>query len=250
MAELTFVRYQPGRSLIHRLDVRVKLIILILLSVSAARADLSDLALMGILIAAGFLSVRPLNFKFSLGIFWWLGFIGLVFAVRALTTAGTPIVTLGVFYITREGVYGGLQVAGRLLAIGLLGLLLVVSTRSIEIKAGIHWLLQPIPRLPAGRVATMLGLVLRFIPMIFEQARKTSAAIKARGIEQRRNPLYRIRYFALPLIRRLFEDTDNLILAMQARQYRDHRTDPSLSMQPIDWIFAVALALVSVWIWL
>ena len=248
MAELTFVRYQPGVSLIHRLDVRVKLGALIMLSVCTARADLTDLALMGFLIAAGFLSVRPLVFKFSLGIFWWLGFIGLVFAARALTTAGTPIFNIGVFSLTREGVYGGLQIAGRLLTIGLLGLLLVVSTRSIQIKAGIHWLLRPIPRLPAGRVATMLGLVLRFIPMIFEQARKTSAAIKARGIERRRNPLYRIKYFALPLIRRLFEDTDNLIFAMQARQYRDLRTDPSLSMRAVDWVFAVAIILLSVWI--
>lgn len=250
MAELTFVRYQPGESLIHRLDVRVKLLALILLAVSTTRADLSDLALMGLLVAAGFISVRPLINRFPVGLFWWLGFIGLIFLARALTTAGAPVLTIGVFDITREGVYSGVQTAGRLALIGLLGLLLVVSTRSIEIKAGIHWLLRPIPRLPAGRVATMLGLVLRFIPMIFEQARRTSAAIKARGIEQRRNPLYRIKYFALPLMRRLFEDTDNLILAMQARQYHDQRTDLSLSMLPIDWIFGAAIILLSVWIWL
>ena len=249
MAELTFVRYQPGTSVIHRLDVRLKLLTLILLSISTTRADLNDLALIGTLIVIGFFAVRPLINKISTGLFWWLGFIALVFFVRAMTTEGTSVLKIGFLTITREGVYEGMQFAGRLAIIMLLGLLLVVSTRSFEIKAGIHWLLRPIPGFPAGRVATMLGLVLRFIPMIFEQARKTSSAIKARGIEQRRNPLYRIKYFALPLMRRLFEDTDYLILAMQARQYRDQRTDPVLTMKPIDWAVGVGIFFFSVWIW-
>ena len=250
MAELTYVRYQPGTSLIHRLDVRVKLIGMILLAVSTTRADLSDLALIGILTVSGFIAARPLVNKLSAGLFWWLGFIALVFVARVLATDGTLVFRIGFLAVTREGVYDGMQVAGRLAMVMLLGLLLVVSTRSIEIKAGIHRLLRPIPRFPAGRVATMLGLVLRFIPMIFEQARKTSSAIKARGIEQRRNPVYRIKYLALPLMRRLFEDTDNLILAMQARQYNDQRTDPLLAMQPIDWIVGLVIALLSLWIWL
>lgn len=250
MAELTFVRYRPGTSLLHRLDVRIKLFALILLALSMTRADLLDLSVMGVVIASGFVSARPMVYKFSPGLLWWLGFIGLVFAARALTTGGTPILRLGFLTLTREGVYTGIQIAGRLAMIGLLGLLLVVTTRSMEIKAGIHWLLRPIPGLPAGRVATMLGLVLRFIPMIFEQSRKTSSAAKARCIEQRLNPFHRIKYFALPLMRRLFEDTDNLIFAMQARQYSDRRTDPCLSMQPVDWVVGLALVLLSVWIWL
>jgi energy-coupling factor transporter transmembrane protein EcfT len=248
MAELTFVRYQPGTSVIHRLDVRIKLFALILLAISAARADLGDLAIMGILVACGFLVARPQIKNFSGGLLWWLGFVGLVFASRALTSAGPPVFGFGLFTISHEGLQAGARVAGRLAIIGLMGLLLVVSTRPMELKAGIHWLLRPIPGLPAGRVATMLGLVLRFIPMIFEQAGKTSAALKARAIEQRRNPFYRIKYFALPLTRRLFEDTDNLILAMQARQYSDRRTDPILAMQPTDWIVGICLVFLSIWI--
>jgi energy-coupling factor transporter transmembrane protein EcfT len=250
MAELTFVRYQPGTSVIHRLDVRIKLFALVLLAIGAARADFSDLAIIGILLTCGFLATRPPIGNISGGLVWWVGFIGLVFAARALTTAGPPVFSFSVFSISREGLYAGAHVAGRLAMIGLMGLLLVVSTRPMELKAGIHWLLRPIPGLPAGRVATMLGLVLRFIPMIFEQAGKTSAALKARGIEQRRNPFYRIKYFALPLTRRLFEDTDHLILAMQARQYRDRRTDPILAMRPTDWIAGICLVFLAVWIML
>jgi len=249
MAELTFVRYQPGDSLIHRLDVRVKLLALVLLALSTARADFGDLIILGLLIAAGIFFTRPLFTKRFSGILWWLGFLLVVFAARALTTAGTPLLSFRIFTVTREGVFEGLQVAGRLAAIGLLGLLLVASTRSVEIKAGVQWLLRPVPGPAAGRVATMLGLLLRFIPMIFEQAQRTSEAIKARGIQRRRNPLYRIKFFALPLLRRLFEDTDNLILAMQARGYQDRRTDPPLSFKTTDAVVGLGLVLVSVWIW-
>jgi len=248
MAELTSVSYQPGTSAVHRLDVRIKLLGLVLLAVGTAGADSGGLAILGILVACGFWITRPPLKRISGALFGWLGFIGLVFAARALTTNGPPVVSFGMVAISREGLHAGVHVAGRLAMIGLMGLLLVVSTRPGELKAGIHWLLRPIPGLPAGRVATMLGLVLRFIPMIFEQAGKTSAAVKARGIEQRRNPFYRIKYFALPLLRRLFEDTDHLILAMQARLYRDRRTDPTLSMQPADWV--VGVGLVFLWAWI
>ena len=249
MAELTFVRYQPGVSVIHKLDARVKLGALVLFAICTARAGFGDLALLGLLIIFGLMSTRLTFSRNSLGFFWWLGFLMLVFFARALTTDGAPLLSTKFFTVTREGALDGLLVAGRLAVIGLLGLLMVISTRSIEIKAGVQWLLRPVPKMPSERVATMLGLILRFIPMIFEQTRMTSAAIKARGIERRHNPFYRIKYFALPVVRRLFEDTDNLILAMQARCYQDRRTDPYLSFQSSDWVASAGIVLLSIWIW-
>ena len=152
--------------------------------------------------------------------------------------------------VTREGEADGLLIAGRLAAIGLMGLLLIVSTRPMDIKAAVQWFLGPVPGLPAARLATMFGLILRFVPMVFEQSRRTSAAVNARGIQGRRNPFHRVRHFALPMLRRLFEDTDNLILAMQARSYSDRRTCPRLAFKPIDGIVGAGLALTAVLAWL
>lgn len=250
MAELTLVHFQPGNSVIHRLDARVKLASLVLLAVAAAGAGFGDMAVMGALIAAGFISSRISITGFGPGMLWWPAFLAVVFVSRALTAAGEPIVSFWLLTLTREGAADGLLIAGRLAAVGLMGLLLISSTRPMDIKAAVQWFLTPVPGLPAARLATMFGLIIRFIPMIFEQSRRTSAAVKARGIQGRRNPLHRIKYFALPLLRRLFEDTDNLILAMQARSYSDRRTDPRLSFEPIDWIVAAGVALTVIWIWL
>jgi energy-coupling factor transporter transmembrane protein EcfT len=90
----------------------------------------------------------------------------------------------------------------------------------------------------------MLGLVLRFIPLVFLQAGATLDAQRARGIESRRNPLYRLTRFAIPFLRRLFLAADRLTDAMAARCYTEIRSEPVLSARRRDWyalgsVFAV-----------
>ena len=122
-----------------------------------------------------------------------------------------------------RGCTTGLLVSWRLLLIILAGVFLSTTTRAAEVKAGVQWLLDPVPLVPAGRVATMMGLILRFMPLVLEQARETAAAQRARGVENRKNPVYRLRVYAVPLLRRSFERADRLALAMEARCYSEQR---------------------------
>jgi energy-coupling factor transporter transmembrane protein EcfT len=118
----------------------------------------------------------------------------------------------------------------------LTGLSFVFTTRSSEIKAAVEWMLKPIPWVLAKRIAIMLSLIARFIPVIFEQAKKTAEAQRARGVENRKNPIYRLKMFGIPLMRRVFERADKLALAMEARCYSENRTDALLSSNIRDWI--------------
>jgi energy-coupling factor transporter transmembrane protein EcfT len=81
----------------------------------------------------------------------------------------------------------------------------------------------------------------RFIPFIFEQAKKTAEAQRARGVENRKNPVYRLKMFGIPLMRRIFERADKLVLAMEARCYSENRTDSLLSSGVRDWIALVCV---------
>ena len=74
----------------------------------------------------------------------------------------------------------------------------------------------------------MLGLVVRFLPVILFQAGEIADAQRARGIERRKNPLIRLMRFTIPLFRRVFLSADELTAAMQARCYSEHRTLPDL----------------------
>ncbi len=86
----------------------------------------------------------------------------------------------------------------------------------------------------------MLGLVVRFMPVILEQAATTSDAQRARAGENRRNPIRRLTAFGIPLMRRTFETADNLAVAMEARCYSETRTDPRLATGRRDWVVFAA----------
>ncbi len=139
----------------------------------------------------------------------------------------------------------GLAAAGlvcwRLAFVMLLGLVFLATTRPVEIKSAVQWFLKPVPLIPEKKVAAMMGLILRFIPVILDQARETAAAQKARGIENRKNPVYRLIKLGFPLMHRTFECADNLALAMEARCFTENRTDPHLSARWQDWLAAGAV---------
>jgi energy-coupling factor transporter transmembrane protein EcfT len=90
----------------------------------------------------------------------------------------------------------------------------------------------------------MMGLIARFIPVILNQAKETVEAQRARCVEYRRNPLYRLVRLGVPLIRRTFEQADRLIVAMEARCYSENRTDPALCANRIDWIALLIIVVI------
>jgi len=94
----------------------------------------------------------------------------------------------------------------------------------------------------------MMGLILRFIPVIFDQAGEIVDAQKARGVENRKNPVYRLTKLALPLMRRTFERADNLVAAMEARGFTENRTDPELALHKRDWISLIAVCFLSIFL--
>jgi energy-coupling factor transporter transmembrane protein EcfT len=170
--------------------------------------------------------------------------MGCIIATRALFTSGDKIIGTEWFSVSRQGVYDGLVISWRLFLIVTLSLLFISSTRSSEIKTAVQWFLKPIPFIPEKRVATMMSLIIRFIPLILNQFKETTAAQKARGVENRKNPLYRSVKLVLPVIRRIFETGDRLAMAMEARCYTEERTNFGLSAKPGDWLALSAVLVV------
>ena len=91
-----------------------------------------------------------------------------------------------------------------------------------------------------------MGLILRFVPLIFHQAGEIAEAQKARGVENRKNPVYRLTKLAFPILRRTFERADNLVAAMEARAFTENRTDPELNLHKRDWICLIVVCFLSI----
>ncbi len=233
MAELNF-GYLPGDSFFHRLDARVKLIGLILISIATLHARMAPLLLLlGMALLPLFsIGLSPVKILRELRYFFVLLFF--VFAARSLSTPGEALFSFMGISPTLEGTLMGLLVSCRLLLIALAGMLLMATTRTWEIKAAVSRLLAPVPFIPHARIGVMIGLTLRFIPMILHQVRQTQDAQRARGIEAR-GFFYRLTRLMIPLMRRTLKDADSMAIAMEARCYAEERTDPQLNAEKRDW---------------
>jgi energy-coupling factor transporter transmembrane protein EcfT len=179
---------------------------------------------------------------------FFLIFLLLILTARMLTTPGAVLIEIKSIAITRPGLTSGILICWRLFIIAFVGFLFVFTTPSSEIKAAVEWFLKPAAFIPGKRIAAMMGLIARFIPVILNQAKETAEAQRARCVEYRRNPLYRIVRLGIPLIRRTFEQADKLIVAMEARCYSEDRTDPVLSATRLDWIALVIIIVICGWI--
>jgi energy-coupling factor transporter transmembrane protein EcfT len=243
VAELIALAYRPGESVLHRLDARLKLLLAALASAASLHGGVGGLAWVGCVLVAGALSarVRP---GIAAGELRWLGvLLAFVFVARALTTEGVPLFSVLGGSVAVEGLVEGGVVCLRLALAYLIGALIVATTRSSEIRAAVRWFLMPVPLVSADRVATMLSLLVRFVPMIVEESARTAEAQRARAVENRRNPVYRLTCLGFPLMRRIIADADGLTMAMEARCYTEDRTHLNLRAGRKDWlIFAAACA--------
>jgi energy-coupling factor transporter transmembrane protein EcfT len=236
VAQLTGIGFQPGNSFLHGLDARSKLICFILLTLIVLQLKLAGFVVFSVGMAGLLKSVRfkPKTIFFELRYFFPLLFF--VVLARGISTPGDQVIGYKFLVLTRLGIVDGALVSWRLFMIALLGFVFINTTRTSEVRAAVKWFLSPIPFIPAGRIATMLGLIVRFIPVILNQARDTLDAQRARGVENRKNPVYRLTRLAVPLIRRTFLNANHLAMAMEARGYNEERTAPVLTFQTRDFL--------------
>ncbi len=83
----------------------------------------------------------------------------------------------------------------------------------------------------------MMNISIAFLPLLFERVERTKAAQAARGMDFVRNPLRSIPALAIPLLRGVVRDAEELALAMESRGYQGKRRTSihELSMQKSDW---------------
>ncbi len=250
MAELTSFSYQSGDSLLHRIDVRFKILFVILISLIGLNLYFAGLAiltslLLGLIIHACLSLISGLK-----ELRYFLILLLFIFVARVLSTDGPPLMVFRFIRISSLGLYSGILVCWRLVIIVILGFAFISTTRPSAIKAAVQWFLKPVPFIPEKKVALMMGLILRFIPVIFHQAGEIVEAQKARGVENRKNPIYRLTKLAFPLMRRTFERADNLVAAMEARAFTENRTDSELNSHKRDWICLIVVCFLSIFMFL
>ncbi|HZG85909.1 ATP-binding cassette domain-containing protein [Paenibacillus sp.] len=149
-----------------------------------------------------------------------------------------PLVWLMAFAVTFSGLRFGaqlgfsvepaLETARRLIGffeITVIGLVFTLSTGTAEMKAGLERGLRPLRRVgvPVEAIALSASLVLRFIPLILEEADRFAAIAGTRGkrgTKPGKVHLLDIPVFVIPLLTGLFQAVEDLILAMELKGIR------------------------------
>lgn len=242
MAELTLFHFKPGTSVLHGLDPRIKLISLIGLSVASIQASASTMGLATCLVIGLLVQSRLSLIALVHEIRYLFFLLAVIFLARAMTTPGEAMLNWAFIKISAQGLESGGMVCWRLLLVVFLGLSLTATTRPAHIRLSIQWFLKPVPGVPHAKIGTMVGLLIRFLPVMLIQVREIADAQRARGIDMRRNPVYRMGRLSMSLLRKAVVTSDRLALAMVARGYGNQRSSIPLVVRSRDWL---ALSLVS-----
>jgi len=242
MARLSFSTSSQERLFLAQMDIRSKVLLFVFLNIASLKAEVTGLVILSCFIFSLFIYLRINLLSVFVEIRFLLILLTFVFFTRSISIAGDVIFEFGWFSFSIEGIYSGTQFCWRLLIVVFLAMVLIQTSSTMEIKSAIQWYLKPLPVIPEKRVAIMLSLMIRFLPMIIDQAKEVGDAQRSRGVENRRNPIYRISTFSIPLIARIFKNADDLAYAMESRCFTEDRTDPENCFRKQD-VFALVAGL-------
>jgi len=221
-------QYIERDSLIHKLDPRVKILVIMFFVISIFLIE----SFLGYGFLALFIlltvSLSKINLKYILRSIKPLLFI-IIFtlAIHLFMTKGGRVLWHWKFLsIEEEGLMMGSFMSLRLIFLISYTSLLTLTTSPLELTDGLERLLNPFKRigLPAHELAMMMTIALRFIPTLLEEAEKIMKAQKARGADFEGGNLIQKAKNLIPLLVPLFVNAfrraDELALAMEARCYR------------------------------
>ena len=220
-------QYLPGDTPLHRLDPRVKIVAVLLLSLIIYGAAGSQILLLSVFFALLIGAARIPPARIGGALRPVVPFMALLFTMHLLLTEGRPLLALSPLPlgVTREGLGQGAYVVWQFTALVLAGALLTMTTPPSDLVGGIERLLRPLRRIgvPAGEIALMIAMALRFLPLLVEEYDRIRMAQLARGADFAHGGLRRrlraVASLALPLILAALRRADELAVAMEARGY-------------------------------
>ena len=233
LKDITIGQYFPGDTIIHRLDPRIKIIIIALFIGSLFFINSFTPYVFILIFILSVIKISELPIKFIIKGLRPLIFIILItFTINIFMTKGEVLWEFGFLTITKEGLYQAVFMALRLIFLITGTSLLTLTTSPIALTDGIESLLNPFKKigLPAHELAMMMTIALRFIPTLLEETDKIMKAQMARGADfESGNVIRRAKNLVpllVPLFINAFRRADELATAMEARCYRggDNRT--------------------------
>ena len=251
--DVTFGQYYPAQSFAHRLDPRIKLLMLIAYIVALFVADtFYGLALCALFAIVAIL-VSRVPFGSVLRSVKGIVFLLVFTSVLNLFFHGGDrlLVEWGIIHIYLEGVLFAIFLMFRLIFLVLGSALLTLTTTPVSLTDGLESLLKPLKyiKFPVHALALIMSIALRFIPTLMDETNRIIAAQKARGADfETGNLVKRVKAIIpilIPLLISAFRRAEELGDAMDARCYTNSPNRTKYKKLTFTWRDLVAALVVA-----
>lgn len=255
MRDVTLGQYFPGKSILHRLDPRMKIVLLVAFIVLIfCTGNYFSLAFTAVIVALTVL-LSGVPTKMYLKSVKTIVFIVIFTSVlNLLYGTGDVLWSWGFLKITTGGIRNAVFVTVRIISLILVSSGLTFATSPTDLTDALERLLKPLGffKIRVHEIAMMMTIALRFIPTLLEETDKIMQAQKARGADMESGGIIK-RVKALvpilvPLFVSAFRRAYDLATAMECRCYQggSGRTRmKSLHMTAIDYKAAVFMVIVA-----
>ena len=256
MREIAFGQFYPGRSLLHRLDPRAKIIMLIsfIVLVFCTSNYVSLSLVVASVLGVVLLSRVPLRLYFK-SLKMIVVIVLITSALNLFYGTGEPLWQWGVLKVTVSGINNAVFVAVRIISLILISSALTFTTSPNDLTDAIERLLKPLTifNVKVHEIAMMMTIALRFVPLLLEETDKIMSAQKARGADMESGSLVqRIKALIpvlIPLFVSAFRRAYELAVAMECRCYQggEGRTRmKSLKLSARDFVSFTVVAVIIV----
>ena len=225
--DITIGQYFPGKSPVHRLDARVKILLTIVFIVMLFIAD--DIS--GLCVGVAFTFITFIISRIPLKMMWKsLRTILVIIIITSLLNlffihTGTPVLEWKFIKITDKGIETAVFMVVRIACLIIGTSLLTYTTSPIDLTDAIERLMSPLKKIkvPVHELAMMMTIALRFIPTLIEETDKIMSAQKARGADMETGSIFKKAKALVPILIPLFVSSfrhaEELALAMECRCY-------------------------------
>lgn len=253
MKDLTFGQYYPTDSAIHKMDARVKLILLTvyIVAIFFIKSYFGYVIATALVVIMSIASKVPLpkilkSVKRILFIVVFTALLNLFFIKD-----GNILCSWWIFKITDNGVNFAIMMALRLVLLVIGTTFLTLTTTPMALTDGIESLLKPLKyiKVPVHDIAVIMSIALRFIPTLVDETNKIINAQKARGANFDTGNIFARAKALLPVLIPLFVSSfrraDELALALDSRCYNATPNRTKMKVQKVSYRDVIAFLVVA-----
>lgn len=234
MDNITFGRYSPLNTIIHKIDPRNKVFLLVLLmamvffkfNIWSTNLIISGLMLILTLVLVFLSKIRIKDIFSSLASMWIMViFLMLIYVFIPNSSYENVAFYIGSYPIYWDAFYQCGYIVLRLVMMLIITMILTATTKPLDLTYAFEWYMTPLKliKFPAHEIAMTISIALRFIPTLLEEASRIMKAQSSRGVDFSSGGLGKkfkaIISLIVPLLISSFQRSDELANAMEVKGY-------------------------------